>query len=118
MRVFAEVRPFDLEWKARDRKYVTHRAGDPFERYLRIKNEFISKFERYLPHRHRKDGDEGWMADDIEDCIKVVIKALKKKNTTCPPEVIVDWCVAMSRNDRVGFICDEEIQSLQESVGG
>lgn len=61
--------------------------------------------------------DEGMMTVDIEDCIKVVIKALKKKNA-CPPEDIVDWCAAMSRKDRVGFICDEEIRSLRESVGG
>jgi hypothetical protein len=61
--------------------------------------------------------DEGMMTDDIEDCIKVVIKALKKKNT-CPPEDIIDWCAAMSMKDRIGFICDEEIQNLRESIGG
>ena len=57
--------------------------------------------------------DEGMMTEEIEDCIMVVIKALKKK-TSCPPKDIVEWCMAMAKKDRVGFICDAELRKLQE----
>jgi len=57
--------------------------------------------------------DEGMMTDDIEDCLKVVIKALKRKGS-CAPNEIVEWCAAMAKKDRVGFICDAELQELRE----
>lgn len=55
--------------------------------------------------------DEGLMTDDIAECLKVVIAALKKSDV--PPPRIVEWCVAMAERDRVGFICTEELKSLQ-----
>ena len=56
--------------------------------------------------------DEGLMADEIADCLKVVITALKKSDL--PPIEIVKWCAAMTKSDRVGFICDEELKVLQK----
>ncbi len=56
--------------------------------------------------------DEGLMADDIEESLQVVIKALKKSNL--PAAEVLDWCSSMLATDRVGFICDHELKSLQQ----
>ena len=55
--------------------------------------------------------DEGLMTEDIEDCLKVVLKALR----TCdlPAAEVITWCSAMLDNDRVGFIAREPLQSLR-----
>jgi hypothetical protein len=55
--------------------------------------------------------DEGLMTQDIEECLQVVVKALRKSDL--PPAEIVAWCKAMIKSDRVGFICDRELQTLQ-----
>ena len=54
--------------------------------------------------------DEGMMTEDIEDCLSVVIKALKKCDL--PTDEVLAWCSAMNKNDRVGFIAQESLQSL------
>jgi hypothetical protein len=56
--------------------------------------------------------DEGLMTDDIEDCLNVVIQALKKSDL--PAKAIVAWCSAMIANDSVGFIADDELKALQK----
>jgi uncharacterized protein YeaC (DUF1315 family) len=55
--------------------------------------------------------DEGLMTDDIEECLQVVIQALKKSGL--PAEKVVGWCTAMLKSDRVGCICDEELRTLR-----
>ncbi len=55
--------------------------------------------------------DEGMMTDDIEECLDVVLKALKKCDL--PADEVIAWCSAMVDNDRVGFIAREPIQSLR-----
>ncbi len=59
-----------------------------------------------------ESSDEGLMSDEIEECIEVVIKALKKCDL--PPSDVVAWCAAMIKNDRLGFICDEELEALKQ----
>ena len=54
--------------------------------------------------------DEGMMTEDMEDCLSVVIKALK--NCDLPTDEVLAWCSAMHKNDRVGFIAQESLQSL------
>ena len=54
--------------------------------------------------------DEGLMTDDIEDCLRVVIKALKSEDL--PAETQREWAKNMQCADRVDFICDEELQAL------
>jgi predicted component of type VI protein secretion system len=54
--------------------------------------------------------DEGLMTDEIEDCLRVVIKALKSADL--PAETQRAWAKNMQRADRVDFICDEELQAL------
>jgi uncharacterized Zn finger protein len=56
--------------------------------------------------------DEGLMTDDIEDCLSVVIKNLKKCDL--PPVEVVTWCAAMLANDRVGCIASEPLESLRK----
>jgi hypothetical protein len=55
--------------------------------------------------------DEGLMTEDMEECLTVVIQALKKCDL--PASELIAWCVKMLANDRVGFICDQELQALR-----
>jgi uncharacterized Zn finger protein len=55
--------------------------------------------------------DEGLMTADIEDCLKVVLQALRKCDL--PAAEVIAWCSAMLDNDRVGFIAREPLQSLR-----
>jgi hypothetical protein len=55
--------------------------------------------------------DEGMMTDDIEDCLSVVVKELRKGDL--PANDVIAWCSAMLANDRVGFIAREPLQSLR-----
>ena len=57
--------------------------------------------------------DEGLMTHDIEECLRVVLSAVKKSGYT--PEEVVTWCVAMASSDRVGSICDRELAKLRKS---
>ena len=56
--------------------------------------------------------DEGLMTDDIQECLMPVIRVLKKCDL--PPGEVLAWCEAMKKSDRVGFICKEQIRSLQK----
>jgi hypothetical protein len=55
--------------------------------------------------------DEGMMTEDLEECLSVVLKALKKCDL--PADEVITWCSAMLANDRVGFIAREPLQSLR-----
>jgi hypothetical protein len=56
--------------------------------------------------------DEGLMTDDIENCLNVVLKAIKKGDL--PAAEVIAWCSAMLDNDRMGFIAHEPLQSLRK----
>ena len=58
--------------------------------------------------------DEGMMTADIEECLAVVIKALKRSDL--PSADVVTWCDRMLKTDRVGFIYREELQSLRSHI--
>lgn len=58
--------------------------------------------------------DEGLMTSDIEDCLSVVVTALKCCDL--PANEVVAWCSAMLTADRVGFIADKQLQSLRNHV--
>ncbi len=58
--------------------------------------------------------DEGLMTDDIEECLKVVIQALRKCDL--PASELVAWCRDMLKKDRVGFICEEELKALRHDL--
>jgi hypothetical protein len=56
--------------------------------------------------------DEGMMTDDIEECLAVVVQAVKK--CALPPSEVLAWSAAMIKNDRVGFIYDRELADLRK----
>ena len=58
--------------------------------------------------------DEGLMTDDIAKCLQVVINALTRGNL--PAEEVIAWCAAMAKKDRVGFICETELQALRKQL--
>jgi len=64
--------------------------------------------------------DEGLMTGDIEDCLSVVIAALR----TCdvPASEVIAWCSTMLATDRVGFIASQPLEALraqwQKTVAG
>ena len=58
--------------------------------------------------------DEGLMADDIEECLRVVIQALRKCDL--PASKLIAWCQDMLDKDRVGFICEEELKALRHDL--
>ena len=60
--------------------------------------------------------DEGLMTDDIEDCLKVVLEALRKCDL--PAAEVIAWCSAMLENDRVDFIAREPLEALQRQFQG
>jgi uncharacterized Zn finger protein len=58
--------------------------------------------------------DEGLMTEDIEDCVNVVLEALRKCDL--PAAEVIAWCSGMLESDRVGFIAREPLQSLRDHV--
>jgi hypothetical protein len=56
--------------------------------------------------------DEGMMTDDIEGCLQVVVKALRRGDL--PAADVVAWCSAMLVNDQVGFIAREPLEALRD----
>jgi hypothetical protein len=55
--------------------------------------------------------DEGLMTGDIEDCLREVLKTLRK--CELPTAEVIGWCSAMLGNDRVGFIAREPLEALR-----
>jgi hypothetical protein len=55
--------------------------------------------------------DEGLMTQDIEECLRAVLQALKECDL--PPDEVVAWCVGMIKSDRVGCICDRVLETLR-----
>ena len=58
--------------------------------------------------------DEGLMTGDLEACLNVVLKGLKKCDL--PADEVIAWCAAMLANDRVDFIAREPLQSLRDHL--
>lgn len=58
--------------------------------------------------------DEGLMTEDIEDCLHVVIKALKACDL--PAKQVLAWCQVMQNSDRVGFLAEKELQLLRQHL--
>ncbi len=58
--------------------------------------------------------DEGLMTEDIEDCLQVVLQALRKCDL--PTAEVIAWCSAMLENDRVGFIAREPLEALRNHL--
>ena len=55
--------------------------------------------------------DEGLMTSDIEECLAVVVKAIKSSGL--PPAEVTAWCDKLLKADRVGFVYRKELQTLR-----
>jgi hypothetical protein len=55
--------------------------------------------------------DEGLMTDEVEGCLQVVLTAVAKCDL--PADEVAAWCAQMIADDRMGFVCDTELQSLR-----
>ena len=55
--------------------------------------------------------DEGLMTPTIEECLSVVVEALRKSDL--PPGDVIAWCAEMNKKDRVGFIYERELKALR-----
>ena len=61
-----------------------------------------------------ESSDEGLMTEDIEACLSPVLQALPKCDL--PTAEVVAWCAQMLKTDRVGFICDQDLQALLQQL--
>lgn len=52
--------------------------------------------------------DEGLMTDEIEGCLRPIIRAVEAAGG----DQAVKWAAKMQRADRVGFICDNELAEI------
>ncbi len=109
-----------------DERDINHNFDYDYEAYSEVKRNLRRLLDlEQLPSAMKlalelmKEGsyqvemsDEGLMTDDIEECLLLVIKALKKCNL--PAGEALAWCLAMLENDRVGFICECELESLRQ----
>lgn len=53
--------------------------------------------------------DEGLMSDDIGQCLKPVIQAVKAAGA----DEAAKWAAEMLKADRMGFICEQELARLR-----
>ena len=109
-----------------DERDINHNFHYDYEPYNMVKRNFATLIDRghlraamELSLELMSQGsyqvemsDEGLMAEDIEECLQVVLKALKKCDL--PPNGRSAWCAEMLMNDRVGFICDSELRALRD----
>jgi hypothetical protein len=109
-----------------DERDINHNFSYDYEAYGEVKRNLGRlidtrqlRLAMQLSLELMKDGsyqvemsDEGLMTEDIEECLSIVFKALKK--CQLPSDEIVTWCSAMLANDRVGFIADEELELLRK----
>ena len=52
------------------------------------------------------------MTDDIADCLRVVLKALRQCDL--PRDEVIAWNAEMLQRDRVGFICEQDLRELRQ----
>ncbi len=99
---------FDVDWEA----YEDVQTG--LEKLIKL-----GQFEdaKTLALKLMKDGsyqvecsDEGIMTDEIQVCLKPVIRAVKTKGGSSAGK----WASEMLLADRVGFICENELKRLAD----
>ena len=108
-----------------DQRDINHNFAYDYEAYSEVKRnlgrlidaghlglamQFALELMKQASHQVEMS-DEGMMTDDIEECLSVVLKELKKCDL--PANDVIAWCSAMLANDRVGFISRDPLQSLR-----
>lgn len=61
--------------------------------------------------RQVEASDVGMMTEDIQNCLIVVLNALKSGDL--PASEAIRFCEQLAHRDRIGCICEEEIQALR-----
>ena len=103
-------RNFDYDYEAYDevkRNLGRLIAGGQLRQAMKLSMELMKQGSYQV-----EMSDEGMMTDEIEDCLSIVFDALKKCDL--PADEVKDWCSAMLKNDRTGFIGDEALKSLRD----
>ncbi|NQT14033.1 MAG: hypothetical protein HQ582_14865 [Planctomycetes bacterium] len=98
---------FDVDWQA----YADARKG-----LWKLIDLGHLEDAKLLALKLMKDGsyqvecsDEGLMTDDIEDCLRLVIRAVRTSGDADADK----WANEMQETDRVGFICQHELAELR-----
>lgn len=105
-----------------DRRMINHNFDVDWQAYADVQKGLsqLIKLNRLadaksLALQLMKDGshqvecsDEGLMTDEISQCLKPVIRAVKAAGG----DAAVQWAREMQSADRVGFICDTELAAL------
>jgi hypothetical protein len=95
-----------------DERDINRNFAYDYEAYDAVKRNLSRLIQaRQLP---LEMSDEGLMTEDIEDCLHVVIQALKACDL--PAQQVLTWCQAMQNSDRVGFIAEKELQLLRQHL--
>jgi hypothetical protein len=122
----AATRQAIAEATAFDERDVKRDCGYDDEAYRKVKRNlgrliasgqwrFVMELALDLMRRGSRQveaSDEGMMAEDVEECLGVVLEALPKCDW--PAADVIAWCSAMLDNDRVGFIAREPLASLRK----
>jgi hypothetical protein len=58
--------------------------------------------------------DEGMMTEDVERCLRVVLRGVEESKL--PAERIAEWCDALRKNDRAGYILTKEVNAVKASL--
>lgn len=101
---------FDYDYEAYDevkRNLARLTASGQLRLAMELSLELMTEGSRQV-----EMSDEGLMTDDIEDCLSVVLEAVKKCDL--PKDEVIIWCSAMLENDRVKFIAQKPLQSLRD----
>jgi hypothetical protein len=100
-------RNFDVDWKA----YADVQKG--LSRLVKLGHLAVAKslaLKLMTGGSYQVEcSDEGLMTDDICQCLKPVIQAVKAVGGGAAAK----WAGDMQNADRVGFICDKELAQLQ-----
>ena len=113
----ADATAFDERWANYNFDY-DHDAYEEVERNLRrlvqlghLRPAMELSLELMDKASHQVGmSDEGLMTDEIEACLEPVLTALQ--DSDLPPAAVAKWCTRMVKADRVGFICDQNLQTL------
>lgn len=106
-----------------DERMMNHNFAVDWQAYADVQKGLLLRVElghladaKSLALKLMKDGsyqvecsDEGLMTDDISQCLKPVIRAVKAAGG----DEAVKWAGDMQTADRVGFTCDEELAELR-----
>lgn len=106
-------RNFDYDFKAYElvkrnltRMVKSGRLSDAMGLALELMNQGSYQVEM---------SDEGLMAYELEECLRVVIKGVQKSDI--PQDEVRKWCQDMFAKDRIKCLCQDELQALLDRPG-